>query len=98
MQVPVMDAAKLPDADFIKIDTEGAEPNIIKRLLDTHKLESVGALVLEYHAAVHVAPLIWMCQEAGLSLHQIVPHADHRGLLKFIRPSAHKASAQHPQS
>ena len=85
IKVQVMDAAKLPDADFIKIDTEGAEPNILKRLLDTHKLDYVNAVVLEYHAAVHVIPLIWQCYEAGLKLHSVTPIMDHRGILKFLR-------------
>jgi FkbM family methyltransferase len=88
VEVDVIDAATLPDADFIKIDTEGAEPNIVKRLFDTGKLAKVNALVLEYHASVHVAPLIWFAQEAGLRLHSVAPHADHRGILKFLRPTA----------
>lgn len=85
VEVQVMDAKTLPEADFIKIDTEGAEPNIVKRLLETGKLVSANALVLEYHAAVHIAPLIWFAQEADLKLHSVAPHADHRGILSFLR-------------
>ncbi len=83
--VMVMDAAELPKADFLKIDTEGVEPNILKRLLETEYLLGVNGLVLEYHAAVHVPPIIWMCQQAGLSLWNCSPHMDHRGILKFVR-------------
>ena len=85
IDVRVIDAALLPDADFIKIDTEGAEPNILKRLFETHKLDLAKAVVLEFHSGTHVAPLIWMCQEAGLNLCSIEPYSDHRGLMKFMR-------------
>jgi len=86
-QIPVLtlDAASLPLADFIKIDTEGMEPNIIKRLCDAGRLAQTKAVVLEYHAATHVAPLIWMLYQRGFKLHDISPHMDHRGILKFIR-------------
>lgn len=85
LEVDVIDAAVLPVADFIKIDTEGAEPNIVKRLFDCGKLAACNALVLEYHAAVHVAPLIYWATQSSLALHSITPHADHRGILKFLR-------------
>lgn len=85
VSVIVEDAINLPDADFIKLDTEGMEPNIIKRLLDAGKLEKVQGGALEYHSAVYVAPIIWMLQQAGLSLFHCAPHMDHRGILKFIR-------------
>lgn len=85
VEVDVIDAATLPLADFIKIDTEGAEPNIVKRLLESGHLAQAKALVLEYHASVHVAPLIYFAQQAGLSLHHCAPCMDHRGVLKFLR-------------
>ncbi len=85
VSVQIIDAATLPDADFIKIDTEGMEPNILKRLADAGKLANVKGVVLEYHAAVHVAPIIWLCKQAGLSLYDISPHMDHRGVMKFVR-------------
>jgi len=85
VEVEVIDAVTLPAADFIKIDTEGAETNIVKRLHDTGKLAAVNALVLEYHSASHVAPLIWYAQESGLKLHSVAPHLEHRGILKFLR-------------
>lgn len=86
IEVDVMDAANLPDADFIKIDTEGAEINILMRLEACGKLAAVNAIVLEYHSASHVAPLIATAQKARLKLHEIIPVSEHRGLMKFLRP------------
>lgn len=86
IEVEVIDAAELQDADFLKIDTEGAEPAIIKRLGESGKLAQFIGIVLEYHSATSVAPLIFMCQQAGLRLHEALPYSDHRGVLKFIRP------------
>jgi len=85
VEVNVIDAADLPPADFIKIDTEGNELVILKRLIDSGKMGGVKAVVLEYHASVHVAPLIWLAYEAGLRLHSIVAPVDHRGILRFMR-------------
>ena len=85
IDVQVIDAADLPEADFIKIDTEGVEPNIVKRLADLGRLDKVQGVVLEYHAATHVAPLIWMLQEKGLRLYHLAAHGDHRGVMRFIR-------------
>lgn len=85
ISVQIVAASTLPDADFIKIDTEGVEPNILKGLLDSGKLAKANAVVLEYHSAVHVPILIWQCQQAGLRLFKCDPHMDHRGLLRFVR-------------
>lgn len=86
IEVDVMDAANLPHADFIKIDTEGAEINILMRLESCGKLAAVNGIVLEYHSASHVAPLISTAQKAALKLHEIIPVSEHRGLMKFLRP------------
>lgn len=85
VQVQVMDAIDLPEADFIKLDTEGMELPIIKRLADAGKLDKVLGLVLEYHAATHVAPLCAILQSKGLMVASVEPVLDHRGLLKFLR-------------
>jgi len=85
IEVGVMDAATLPDADFIKIDTEGFELNIVKRLADAGKLAKVGAVVLEYHAPTHVPIIAHIMQEAGLWLHSVQPILVYRGLLRFMR-------------
>lgn len=81
----VLDAATLPEADFIKIDTEGSELNILKRLAEVGALAKTKGVVLEYHAATHVAPLIYICQQVGLKLASVSPYMEHRGLLKFMR-------------
>jgi len=85
ISVPVVDAASLPWADFIKIDTEGMELEILTRLQNTGRLDHVKAIVLEYHSAVHVAVLIWLLQKSDLMLHSISPVSDHRGIMRFVR-------------
>lgn len=83
--VKIIDALELPEFDFLKVDTEGMEPNIIKRLADADRLKNCVGVVMEYHAATHVAPIIWILGQAGLRLHDVSPHMDHRGILRFVR-------------
>lgn len=84
-QVKLIDALDLPTCDFIKIDTEGVEPVILKRLVDGERLKDVLGVVLEYHSAEHIAVIIYLLQQAGLRLYHLAPHAVHRGILKFTR-------------
>jgi len=84
-RVKLIDALDLPAFDFLKIDTEGVEPVILKRLADEGRLKDALGVVLEYHSVEHIAVIIYLLQGAGLRLYHIAPHAVHRGVLRFIR-------------
>lgn len=48
-KVHVLDAAKLPFANILKIDAEGSEINILQRLHEVNRLSSFSAVMLETH-------------------------------------------------
>lgn len=85
LTVPCIDAALLPDADIIKVDTEGAELMILARLARCGKLARVSAIMLEYHSAGAVDILKGGLCGLGFSLLEHTPYMEHRGVLKFIR-------------
>ena len=70
----------LPPADFIKIDTEGAEADI---LMYYPHLDKVKGVTLEWHRANDVPGIIELCQKgAGLKLISADPK---ERILKFKR-------------
>lgn len=85
--VASMDAADLPPAQIVKIDTEGAEPLIMERMVQCGKLAPVQALMVEYHSANVVNDLVSLAGGAGLNMVDKIPMPDkpHRGVLKFLR-------------
>lgn len=85
--VASMDANELPDAQIVKIDTEGAEPLIMERMVQCGKLAPVQALMVEYHSANVVNDLVSLAGGAGLNMVDKIPMPDkpHRGVLKFLR-------------
>ncbi len=80
----VMDASHLTAAEFIKIDTEGSELEIISRL----DLSKAKGVVLEYHRASDVQPISDICIKAGLTLVESKAYDKELGILKFALPSA----------
>lgn len=80
--VNTIDAATLPEADIIKIDTEGSELMIINRLKITKRLK---AIVLEYHSYQDIDPITTYLLSKGFTAHEYSPSSEHRGILKFIR-------------
>ncbi len=84
-QVIVADAGYLPEADLIKIDTEGAEFIILQRMVELNRLATTKAIVLEYHSVSSVDAMIELLKNQGFGLHSLDKHAMHRGLLKFLR-------------
>ncbi len=83
--VKTIDAASLPDADYIKLDTEGAEPDILVRLISANKLARVSAICLEYHCSGMIAALCGLLAKQGFKMVGFKPYLEHRGLLKFVR-------------
>jgi FkbM family methyltransferase len=85
--VSCLDAACLPEADFVKIDTEGCEVEILSRL----NLEPVIALVVEYHRAEDRLTILTVGESAGFELVQEIPGdaTGQWGCLKFARPGSY---------
>jgi FkbM family methyltransferase len=48
--VPCMDAADLPQADILKLDTEGCELEILERLWEVKRNAEFKAILLEWHS------------------------------------------------
>ncbi len=76
-----VDAATLPRADYIKIDTEGCEVEILGRL----DLTETKAVAVEYHRREDVALLKHLAELNGLELWKEKPLGDTWGLLIFTR-------------
>jgi FkbM family methyltransferase len=56
--------------DFLKMDVEGAEAEIIRELSETEKLNRIKEVVLEFHSAEALSevPLVLALDKAGLKL------------------------------
>lgn len=85
VEVNTMDAADLPEADFLKIDVEGAEIVILGRLYTTKRLEGVNGVVLEYHADSVIEPIERLMIHCGFQHLGTKSYSEHRGLMKFLR-------------
>jgi len=79
-----MSANNCPDADLIKIDTEGCELEIIFAL----PLDKTRALVVEYHAAADVDKIDVYLTAKGFSQLEHIPHYPGFGVLKYGRINA----------
>ena len=80
--VDVTDAATLPEADIIKIDAEGSEVMIVKRLTITDRLK---AIMLEYHNYSDIEPITTYLTGHGFKAFEYSPQSEHRGIIKFTR-------------
>jgi FkbM family methyltransferase len=78
--VMCIDAADLPPAEFIKIDAEGCEMEILPRL----NLTAAQAVVLEYHRSEATA-LQKILKDAGFFLVEHRRKSTTEGLLKYAR-------------
>jgi len=81
--VQTIDAAQLPKAEFVKIDTEGDECIILERL-DLSQCES---LVVEFHRKDDFPRLLKIARAKGMLLHEVEhsPHNPHLGVIKWTR-------------
>lgn len=81
--VPVMDAIELPRGDVLKIDTEGAEGIILRRLRKTGQLPDFKIVSLEYHGEVGRRSIDDVLEDFTLgSCSASLPH---RGVLNYLR-------------
>lgn len=83
--VDVIDAAKLPKADILKIDTEGAEMVILRTLAAAGRLKEFSAIMLEYHAGAWAQQIVDLLATYGFKEIGHKVHSTHRGELKFLK-------------
>jgi FkbM family methyltransferase len=72
-------ASMLPAADFIKIDTEGSELEILQGL----NLSRAGAVVLEYHGDEDIAPISDLL--SGFNVEHSPGELPQRGIVRAVR-------------
>lgn len=77
--------------EFIKIDTEGCEVEILEGGLH---LSQALALACEYHREDDITRINSVCEKAGLDLVAHIPRCENRGILKFRRPGCEPAKVQ----
>ncbi len=78
-KVMCTDAAEIPSAELVKVDTEGCEVEIVSRL----DLSRTRALVLEYHRPEDADVLKTIAVTAGFQLLEEKSLSESRGILKF---------------
>ena len=80
-RVMCVDAAGIPGAEFVKVDAEGCEVEIVSRL----NLKKTRALVVEYHRWEDIRKIKEAAMEAGLMLMEETADSVDHGILKFGR-------------
>ncbi len=79
--VTTVNPEKLPACEFIKIDTEGSEVEILSGL----DLSECKWLVCEYHDVKDIQGIKDLAEKAGLTLFHQKPYSYCNGILKFTR-------------
>lgn len=82
--VNCISASDIPSAEFVKIDTEGCELEILSSL----NLGNTRALVVEYHRAGDAAAIRAVVEACGLKQFMHIRQGRDLGILKFARPGA----------
>ena len=81
VSVPAMPARELPSCDFIKLDVEGAEKDIILRL----DLSKTKAIVFEYHNTSEIETISKHLESLGFDPVEHRAYESNRGVMKFVR-------------
>jgi len=81
--VECIDAASVPSAEFVKIDAEGSEWEIIQRL----DLNETNYLAIEAHSRIDATNVIGFLTRRGFAVHNLYPSGTNCLLMKFIRRS-----------
>jgi FkbM family methyltransferase len=79
--VNCVSAAQLPRCEFVKIDTEGCELEILSHL----DLSQTKSIALEYHSESDCREIQQLLWNKGFLLYQRVEYHTTRGVLKFVR-------------
>ena len=74
-------AVNMPAAEFVKIDTEGCEVEILKEL----DLSAARAVAVEYHSAQDRETIVDLLDMEGFREIEHKPVTSDRGVLKFLR-------------
>jgi hypothetical protein len=82
-EVPAIDPAKLPSCDFVKVDTEGSEVDIIKGL----DLSETKGLAVEWHTPDDRIEIPRILENRGFKMVDDAQHGPYYGVQKFVRES-----------
>lgn len=82
LSVPTIHTGTIPSAEFVKIDTEGAEVEILRGL----DLSETKAVALEYHSDADAETIPSMMAARGFTTNQHRRIERDRGIMKFTRP------------
>jgi FkbM family methyltransferase len=93
VDVELEDAAELPDAEVVKVDTEGCEVEILDRYLQTHRVAPT-LVMLEYHRAIDRLLLEELLGWHGLALMRGMMLSPVRGTQIFARTREHPTQAR----
>ena len=102
VEVDVIAAAKLPQADILKLDVEGSELYILLALRETGRLREFSAVMLEYHSEILGLSARELMRSAGFTLTGEKYHEKQRGELRYVRtdkcrpPNAGTATEHRP--
>jgi len=80
-EVPAVNPATLPKCDFVKVDTEGSEVDILTGL----DLSETKGLSVEWHSVADRAQIPAMLSARGFQLLNDTQHGPYYGVQKFIR-------------
>lgn len=85
VNVDVIPALDLPKADILKIDTEGAEAQILESM--KYRLHEFSAVMLEIHSASWVVPITGLLRIAGFSIisKEVKFNSENRVEMKFLK-------------
>lgn len=84
VNVPVIDAATLPKADILKIDAEGAETAILRRLHQVKRLQEFTCVMYEFHDATGADYMDSLMRVNGFTQLSRINHSLHRGITKWF--------------
>lgn len=82
VEVDCIKAKDIPAAEFVKIDTEGCELDVLSGL----GLSVTKAVTCEYHSELDKAKIIKLLESVGFELVNQKPRCQDRGVLKFAKP------------
>jgi FkbM family methyltransferase len=91
VEVECLPPARIAPADFVKVDTEGCELEILTHL----DLSRTRAVVFEYHRESDRSQIYSLLGQKGFDLVEHKPRCPDRGVCKFARPGQIIASAPH---
>lgn len=95
VEVEAIHAQKLPKADILKLDVEGAEIAILAALRDIGRLQEFKAIMLEYHTGMGGLAVKQLLTERGFVLTGEKVHNKERGELRFV--AKEHIAAQKPE-